>query len=689
MTTGTEETEEAVMDNYIGKLLDERYEILDVIGTGGMAVVYKALCHRLNRMVAIKILKDEFSRDEEFRRRFHAESQAVAMLSHPNIVSVYDVSHSGGVDYIVMELIEGITLKQYLTRKHALDWRETLHISMQIAKALEHAHSRGIIHRDIKPHNIMILRDGSIKVADFGIARILSEKNNTLTRETLGSVHYISPEQAKGAHVDARSDLYSLGVVMYEMLTGQPPYDGETPVSVAIQHISGGAALPSSIVGGIPRGLEQITLHAMTANAELRYASATEMLRDMDEFRKDPHIEFSFDANAGTSLVHSQEPRPAAAAAPAAPDDGLTPEQRRAAREQRERAERDEKRKTVLIWVAIGAVIALLAAILVIVLVNNGNDDPDTPSGTGSSNTVIVPNFVGKYLAEIEPAMYPELVIDVDGATFEYNDEYARGQIIDQTPQSGEEVRGGKTRTVRLTVSLGRRNDEMLDLTGQSYDNALSQLSAMNYGLQIREEKIGSEDIPVGSVVRTEPAAGEKLDRGQRVILYVSLGSTTMPDLTGELLENARQLIAAMEKNLSLNIVPLQELSDTVPEGYVTRSEPAAGSKLSVRDTVRIYYSIGDGKTEVPQMLGFTQLDAAMLLQAAGLGCDVVEVYDDTVEVGKVVSQSEEPFTRVEKGTVVILSISKGPQPPDIPTEPTDPTEIEEEPRMAAPRKKQ
>ncbi len=668
------------MDNYIGKLLDNRYEILDVIGTGGMAVVYKALCHRLNRMVAIKILKDEFSRDAEFRRRFHAESQAVGMLSHPNIVGVYDVSTSGDVDYIVMELIDGMTLKQYLTKKHALDWRETLHISMQIARALEHAHSRGIIHRDIKPHNIMILRDGSIKVADFGIARILSEKNNTLTRETLGSVHYISPEQAKGSRVDARSDLYSLGVVMYEMLTGQPPYDGETPVSVAIQHISGGAPLPSSIRSGIPRGLEQITLHAMTANAELRYASATEMLHDMDEFRKDPQSTFAFNAAAGTTVVH-----PARPAQPAAPSDGLTPEQRRAARVGRERREREERTKTVLVWVAIAAAVLLLAALLGIVIFSGGSNQPTEPPNTGSSNTVIVPNFLGKYLAEIEPAMYPELIIDIDGATFEYSDEYARGQIIEQTPKSGEEVRGGKTRTVRLTVSLGKQNDEMLDLTGQSYDNALSQLSAMSYGLQIREEKIGSETIPAGNIVRTEPVAGEKLERGQRVILYVSLGSTTMPDLSGELFGNVEQLMAERKKNLSLTVMLLQELSDDVPEGYVTRSEPAAGSQLSMRDTVLIYYSIGDGKAEVPQVIGFTQSEAAGLIQAAGLRYQIEEVYDDTVEVGKVVSQSEEPFTRVPKDTLVILYVSKGPQPPDYSEEPTNPIE---EPPMVLPRKK-
>ena len=211
------------MDQYIGRLLDDRYEILEIIGTGGMAVVYKARDHRLNRLVAVKILKDEFARDEEFRRRFRAEGEAVAMLSHPNIVQVYDVSASDSANYIVMELIDGISLKQYMEKKGVLNWKETLHFAMQIAKGLEHAHSRGIIHRDIKPHNVMVLKNGSVKVMDFGIARVMS-KSNTLTKEALGSVHYISPEQAKGGHTDNRSDIYSLAVVMYEMMTGRPPY---------------------------------------------------------------------------------------------------------------------------------------------------------------------------------------------------------------------------------------------------------------------------------------------------------------------------------------------------------------------------------------------------------------------------------------------------------------------------------
>ena len=270
------------MDKYIGRLLDNRYEILEVIGTGGMAVVYKARCHRLNRLVAVKILKDDYLEDEDFRRRFHTESQAVAMLSHPNIVSVYDVSTSLTADYIVMELIEGISLKQYMEKKGVLNWKETLHFAIQIAKALEHAHSRGIVHRDIKPHNVMVLKNGSVKVTDFGIARMMS-KGNTLTKEALGSVHYISPEQAKGGRVDNRSDIYSLGVVMYEMITGRPPYDGESPVAVAIQHINSIPLAPRELNPEIPEALEAITMKAMAPNLENRYSSAEEMLAELKE----------------------------------------------------------------------------------------------------------------------------------------------------------------------------------------------------------------------------------------------------------------------------------------------------------------------------------------------------------------------------------------------------------------------
>ena len=279
------------MDRYIGRLLDNRYEILEIIGAGGMAVVYKARCHRLNRLVAIKILKDENLEDEDFRRRFHDESRAVAMLSHPNIVSVYDVSSNDEQDYIVMELVDGITLKQYIESKHRLSWQQTVILASYIAKALEHAHSRGLVHRDIKPHNVMVLKHGNIKVADFGIARFM-ENENTMTKEAIGSVHYISPEQAKGSRVDNRSDLYSLGVVMYEMITGRTPFDGDSPVAVALKHINGGAPRPSNFVEDIPKGLEQIIMKAMAHDVEDRYINATALLRDLEELRNNPDATF-------------------------------------------------------------------------------------------------------------------------------------------------------------------------------------------------------------------------------------------------------------------------------------------------------------------------------------------------------------------------------------------------------------
>ena len=299
------------MDQYIGKILVKCYEKLERIGSGGMAVVYKAKCHWLNRFVAIKILKDDLAQDEEFRRRFHEESQAVAMLSHPNIMSIYDVSRAEGSsesDYIVMELIDGITLKQYMQKRGGkLSWREALHFITQIMKGLAHAHGRGIIHRDIKPHNIMVLRDGSVKVADFGIARLMTSNHSTMTQEALGSVHYISPEQARGSRIDARSDIYSAGVVLYEMLTGRLPYEGDSPVAVAIQHINSIPLSPRELEPEIPEALEEITMRAMASELGKRYVSADAMLADLEEFRKNPNISFDY-TSADLLLGQGDEP---------------------------------------------------------------------------------------------------------------------------------------------------------------------------------------------------------------------------------------------------------------------------------------------------------------------------------------------------------------------------------------------
>ncbi len=657
------------MESYIGRLLDGRYEILEVIGTGGMAVVYKALDHRLNRPVAIKILKDDLSRNQEFRRRFHAESQAVAMVSHPNIVGVYDVSSSGEGDYIIMELIEGITLKQYLERKGNLNWRETLHFSMQIAKALEHAHSKGIVHRDIKPHNIMILKDGSIKVADFGIARVGSAQN-TLTREALGSVHYISPEQARGSMVDNRSDLYSLGVVMYEMLTGKTPYDGETPVAVAIQHINGGAHCPSELVTGIPLGLEQITMHAMNSNVDLRYTSATEMLRDMEEFRKNPAMTFMF-GSAAAAAAHKPAVVPHKSSAAPRTDaeryviartnkaDNRSAEERRAERARKEaQLAEDKRRKTLTVAIAAAAVVfVVLVVVLVLSLTKSPSNDVD-PTETGEvSDTVRVEDFVGMRIEDIDPEDYPDLKVDVRNVDEAYSDKYDEGYVIKQEPEAGDEVKRG--RTVRLTVSKGKNENIMPEFVNQLGTDVWDYLKDLDMGLKILTEEIGSEEITKGYVVRTEPAAGEELTKNQNVTLYISLGSNKMPKLAGEAQADAQQRLDKMELNLKVTV--LQEASETVPKGYVIRTEPAEGVELDKGQRVTVYVSLGSDK--MPNLVGESKNNAEVLLKAMDMDLKPnleLKESSETVEEGKVCRTEPAAGETLTKGQTVKVYISTG-----------------------------
>ena len=535
------------MDNYIGRLLDNRYEILEAIGTGGMAVVYKARCHRLNRMVAIKILKDELSVDAEFRRRFHAESQAVAMLGHPNIMNVYDVSHSENVDYIVMELIEGLTLKQYMQQKGALNWREALHLSTQIAKALEHAHSRGIIHRDIKPHNIMILKDGTVKVTDFGIARV-STAQNTLTREALGSVHYISPEQAKGGKVDYRSDLYSLGVVMYEMLTGQPPYDGETPVAVAIKHINAQAQLPRTINPQIPIGLEQITMHAMAADLDVRYENAALMLDDLDEFRRNPNVNFNED-----------EPSVSAAAGV-----NVKPYAEKAVTKNSNVHEKhksgSQRRNSNTVALVAGIICVALALVFIgyflyafffADLIYDAKD-------------VLVPDFVGQIAEEIDVNDYPDLRIQI--TDWQSSDTVEFGRVMDQDPDAERIVKSGAS--VVLTVSSGPRTNTMQDLVNFMEQNARTILDNLDMNLDIETVLESSDEVGAGAVIRTIPSATESLTAGQTVTLVVSSGESTtyvpMPELVGMDIVEAQALLDEYNLFYRVSYVVSEQAEGTV-----------------------------------------------------------------------------------------------------------------------------
>ncbi len=661
------------MEKYIGKLLDGRYEILEVIGVGGMAVVYKAMDHRLNRLVAVKILKDDYLNDAEFRRRFHGESQAVAMLSHPNIVSVYDVSKNDGLDYIVMELIDGITLKQYMDQRAPLSWRETLHFSMQIAKALEHAHSRGIIHRDIKPHNVMILKDGSVKVADFGIARIASAQN-TLTKEALGSVHYISPEQARGARVDNRSDIYSLGVVMYEMLTGRPPYDGETPVSVAIQHINGTPLSPSLLNGDIPTGLEQITMHAMCSDINIRYASVTDMLKDMEEFRKNPAIRFTFLPKTAAAGPLSGAPR-----AQTSKPQNQAVRQKELEREY-ERQDREEKRRRVWMIVAICLAAIALVGLLILLLGQSGGQTGTTApaESTAPATTVgeqFVPQLIGSLWDDELKKNYPNLKLVENESSYVYNDKYPAGVICDQRPANGERVPPGTE--IFVYISMGEQTDTMPPLEGYSAENANTLLKALEIELTVLTDREYSDTVPVDHVTRTDPEAGTELKNGQVVTVFISLGkevkTTKVPNVEGASLSNA----TASVKSRGLEIQSREDYSSTVPVGYVISQSPEAGTELEEGETVTVVISKGKQTVKLPSLAGQTENSAATALSGLGLVAQTRSDYSSTVPAGQVISQSPEAGTEVLPGSTVTITLSLGPVPVPSTSEEPEPSSSE------------
>ena len=571
------------MDKYIGRLLDNRYEILEVIGTGGMAVVYKARCHRLNRLVAIKILKDDFLEDEDFRRRFHAESQAVAMLSHPNIVSVYDVSTSLSTeaDYIVMELIEGISLKQYMEKKGVLNWKETLHFAMQIAKALEHAHSRGVVHRDIKPHNVMVLKNGSVKVADFGIARMMS-KGDTLTKEALGSVHYISPEQAKGGRVDNRSDIYSLGVVMYEMMSGRPPYEGESPVAVAIQHINGGAVMPSTLNPNIPGGMEQIIMKAMAKDIADRYTTATNMLADMDEFRKNPALLFDYNTPPLDAVTKLNKP-PLTVTGP-------TPKTAAEQVEEKAQAHRERRQKPVApppprkkqdraddggsrvatVAIIVCSVVAVVAiSIFLIVLFNGGTSGSD-------KEKVEVPNLIGKYYDALTQANHPGLTVKQDGDGM-YHEDFEEGQIVHQVPAYGEWVEEGTE--IVVTVSLGKSEPVyMPNLVNMTKEQVQTIIDNLKLGINIIWKENYDDTVAAGNVISADPAEGVLLTSGQEITVTVS---------QGKLLKVTK--LVGLELDMAIRI--LQDQGFPIPEYEYVFNEEERG--------VVVYQSVDPG-TEVP-----------------------------------------------------------------------------------------
>ncbi|MGX8698514.1 MAG: Stk1 family PASTA domain-containing Ser/Thr kinase [bacterium] len=585
-------------DNYIGKFLDNRYEILELIGTGGMSVVYKARCHRLNRFVAIKILKRDLAQNEDLRRRFHAESQAVAMLSHPNIVAVYDVNHSDNIDYIVMELIEGITLKEYINRKGILNWKEALHFTTQIAKALSHAHSRGIIHRDIKPHNIMILKDGSLKVADFGIARLLTTQN-TLTQEALGSVHYISPEQAKGGQVDARSDIYSVGVVMYEMLTSRLPFEGDSAVAIAIQHISSVPLMPRDINPNIPAGLEDITMHAMEPNLDMRYPSADAMLEDLEEFRKNPSITFQYRSTAGADAGKEGAKSSAAKTEIVRKNRGNAPFRDRTTSEEYRRNRKKAGSTSVLIGIFL--VIVLLLSLFWFAW-THGVQAWLSPS----NERVDVPNFVGKYVEDVVTnAEYTRRYAFT--IKEQESDTVSEGYIISQDPTAERSVEVSVTGVnVTLTVSTGPRVVLMPQLINTDYRNARNILENLQYDLVIEMIPEPDDSWTASFVMEQVPAEGTQLKRGMTVYITYCSGPdiqyVALPMLVGRYEEaEAKRALEAMDLSCQIDGY---DYSDEVLPGYVSFQSYPAGELLPLHTNVKLIISLGprpDEGGEIPQ----------------------------------------------------------------------------------------
>lgn len=572
------------MDKYIGKRLDGRYEIHELLGVGGMAYVYKAYDNIEKRWVAIKILKEELAGNSDFLRRFRNESKAIAVLSHPNIVKVYDVSFGDRIQYIVMEYIDGITLKQYIEQQGEIKWREALYFTVQILRALQHAHEKGIIHRDIKPQNIMLLEDGTIKVTDFGIARFSQAETQTMTDKAIGSVHYIAPEQARGGYINDKADIYSVGVMLYEMLTGQLPFVADNAVSVAIMQMQAEPTPPSRINPSIPKGLEEITMHAMEKNPAQRFPSAADMLEDVERFRRNPEIVFHYGeqvdrAYAGTSAdIYGNVQQNAA---PQKYNDNYEYE------EEYVRSKNGARASNIIK--------GIVAAVIVVALVVGGIFgwrylQKLTASTNTTSDEIVLPNFVGKiYASDIESnSEYADLTFEI---TYGNVPSKQPGEVLRQTPAAGMTVKKGKT--VSLTVNGEAEQVVVEDVKGYKQQDAYDALKALNLSPKI--QAVADDDTAVGYVVKTDPAAGSTVSTGTTVTIYVSSGPSTesavIPNIVGY------QYSTAKEELEAAGFVVTAEYDDESDkdENTVLSVSPNEGEKAKKGSVVTVTVSSGKG----------------------------------------------------------------------------------------------
>ena len=571
------------MDNYVGKRLDGRYEIQEIVGVGGMSVVYKAYDNVDDRVVAVKILKDEFLTNDDFVRRFKNESKAIALLSHPNIVKVYDVSFGEKLQYIVMEYVDGITLKEYIQKQGAITWNDALFFTTQILKALQHAHDKGIVHRDIKPQNIILLPNGNIKVADFGIARFSRSETRTLTDTAIGSVHYISPEQAKGEFTDEKADIYSVGVVLYEMLAGKVPFEAESAVSVALMQLQNNAKRLTEINLDIPLGLEQICIHAMQKDPKDRYQSATEMLLDVEEVINNPKTVFDYSCFVDKSPTKYISDTDKITAETPVINEKPIEKAVDTDEDEVEYYDPDHKKK-VISAVLIGIIILVTATVLLVMAI----------TGSFKTSTNTLDNFVGfSYDELISSNKYDyEFVLEQ-----KKTDEVEPGIVVDQSPEAGSKVISGSQVKLVVSASMDDINvPNIYNLNDEKAKKALSNEGLTNY----KFTTISSETVEEGLVVYTEPKAGTVVSSDTQIVVFVSSGPTTkevvnieVPDVTGLKQEGARAFLEKMGfKNV--NFVTQDDLR---PKGVVISQSPAAGSSATADDKIKVVISSGETTT--------------------------------------------------------------------------------------------
>lgn len=573
------------MDNLIGKRLDGRYLIESVTGVGGMANVYKGTDVTNGNTVAVKVLKEEFLDNEELVRRFKNESKAISILNHPNIVRVYDVSVTDRLQYIVMEHIDGITLKEYLKQRGgALTWKEVVHFATQVLSALSHAHSKGIVHRDVKPQNIMLLANGSIKMMDFGIARFSRAQNQTVSDKAIGSVHYISPEQAKGDHTDARTDLYSVGVMLYEMLSGRLPFDGDGAVSIAIKQISDKPVPLAQVAPNVPEGLRQITERAMEKDPKDRYQSAQEMLAAIEEFKKNPSIRFEYEYmtqdapdktinKVVTGAKMSESANIRTGGARRSNGSGPKPAKKKGAKSKK------KKRFPVLpIFAGMAVAFVIGAAVLIYLIFANSSN----PLFSNRDDVTLI-NFVRMTQQEFLNSEYNTLVQAV--WVEEYNNDYDAGVIFQQNPQAGRTVKEGQR--VTLKVSLGTQWINVPDVKSYSKTDAVDTLKSA--GLVPVTKPVVDDSVAAGTVISTSPAAGETVAGGTTVVVYVSRVkvdvSERVPSLVGLLIDEART------KAGNLSLVE-REVPDAAEPGTVLSQSPEAGKEVKVGSSVVVYVAV-------------------------------------------------------------------------------------------------